>query len=277
MQADYIWEQYLDLCVGTRELDILRAELIPDPIVVGAVGGSGTRVVRDMLCILGVEMMKGISAAGDAHAWPPLERILGSHGARFSSRDALCSHAFSVLEHFLQERADKVGHKGPVGWKNPGCFLWLPELSQYFPKMRYVHVIRHGLDMAYSKNIRQFRTKHWYFGIQSHEMAENPRDPIRLGKLLDYWIAANQFSLEQCRELPVHHYLLVYEDLCAQPLEQTRRLAEFLCLSASEQEIVEAAGLVSPNPAVGRFREQDWKQEFTPEQLAAVEDLGFSI
>jgi hypothetical protein len=277
MLEGHIWKPYLDLCTGTRELDVVRASLVQDPVVVGAVGGSGTRLVRNILLSLGVEMMSGVNSAGDAYAWPPLERILSSHGARYSSREALCSHAFAVFESFLQEHVDRAGRGGTVGWKNPGSFLWLPELSQYFPQLRYVHVIRHGLDMAYARNIRQFRTKHWYFGIQTHDMGEDPRQVVGRDRVLDYWIESNRFAFRQFRTLPLQHHLLVYENLCERPQEEIRQLADFLGLPECGLRLQEAASQVTPNPSIGRFREHDWQGDFRSEQLDVVRELGFAV
>ena len=276
MQAGYLWNQYLDLCTCEEELDLVQANRIPNPVAVGAVGGSGSRLVRNILLSLGVEMMNGISEAGDAHAWPPMDRILSSSGARHSSRAAMCSHTFAVLESFLQELADRPESRARVGWKNPNTFLWLPELAQYFPQFRYVHVIRHGLDMAYSRNIRQFRMSHWYFGIQTHEMGQNPNEPIGRDRVLDYWIESNRYALKQFKLLPERHFLLVYDDLCENPQEEIERLAQFLDLSDTKN-IVDATAQVTPNPSIGRYKDNNWRADFRPDQIEAVRELGFSV
>src|SRR5690606_37110457 len=38
------------------------------------------------------------------------------------------------------------------GWKEPNTHIYLPEILNFFPNIRYIHVIRHGLDMAFSGN-----------------------------------------------------------------------------------------------------------------------------
>ena len=273
----HFWKQYLDLCQVSEPLDVVHASQIPGPIVVDAVGGSGTRVVREILQVLGVEMMNGMNEAGDAHAWPPLQQILASSSTRVASREALISHAFVALEKFLLFQLNKNAHEGMCGFKVPHVFIWLQELADFFPEMKYVHVIRHGLDMAYSKNRRQFRGQHWYYGVQMHDMGEPEDTPIKPARLLDYWIAANRGAQRDCSAfLPDRHLWLVYEELLAEPHEQVTRLMKFLGVEASADRTRRAAELVKPNTGVGRYREQPWEEDFTLDQRAAVAALGYA-
>jgi len=41
------------------------------------------------------------------------------------------------------------------GWKEPNTHIYLEFLSKYFSDLKYIFVIRHGLDMAFSKNQAQ--------------------------------------------------------------------------------------------------------------------------
>ena len=65
----------------------------------------------------------------------------------------------------------------------------LPRLNVLMPRMRYIHVTRNGLDMAYGRNQNQPRL--WgrrFLGI----------DPIRVDPRysLKYWVAAHQIILD---------------------------------------------------------------------------------
>ena len=73
---------------------------------------------------------------------------------------------------------------GPWGWKEPNTHLLLPYLVRRFPDMRYIHVVRHGLDMAFSSNQNQLAT----WGEQFQIPADLP-PPVRS---LRYWIAAQR-------------------------------------------------------------------------------------
>src|SRR5262249_24496407 len=43
------------------------------------------------------------------------------------------------------------------GWKEPNTHVFLDRLQTAFPEMKYIHVMRNGLDMAYSENQNQLK------------------------------------------------------------------------------------------------------------------------
>ncbi|MEP4309653.1 MAG: hypothetical protein ABJ364_07890, partial [Lentilitoribacter sp.] len=45
----------------------------------------------------------------------------------------------------------------PWGWKEPNTHLFLPYLDAEIPNFHYIHVVRNGMDMAFSKNTWQMR------------------------------------------------------------------------------------------------------------------------
>lgn len=57
---------YEDVASGNLSFTGSKADLLPDPIAVGAVGGSGTRVLANILSEAGVAMASPLNRAGDA-------------------------------------------------------------------------------------------------------------------------------------------------------------------------------------------------------------------
>ena len=51
-------------------------------------------------------------------------------------------------------RGDCARHIG-WGWKEPISHIYIEHLAAHFDGLRWIHVMRHGLDMAYSTNQRQ--------------------------------------------------------------------------------------------------------------------------
>jgi hypothetical protein len=273
----HIFQQYLDICLASEPLMELRAERFPAPVVVGAVGGSGSRLVVELLEQAGVMMTPQVNRARDSLLWPPLGRLLESAAARHSSRQAIVSQAFSGLESLLDIHRELEGIDGPLGWKVPASFLWLPELDAYFPKLRFIHVIRHGLDMAYSDNQLQFLAWAWYFGINGRQMTEPDGGKVMPGKMLDYWIAANRFAMSNGRELLGERFLLLdYDALCREPQPVITQLLEFVGLDSTGEQVTELAGLVKPPQSIGRFRRQACTDVFSARQLAVLEEFGFN-
>ena len=250
------------------------ARLIDNPIGVGAVGGSGTRLIAQVLTELGVAMATPINRAGDALEWPPFKAILNSEANRGRDRATLIASASQAFETFLDARRQELGLTGRAGWKVPGTFHWLRDLNSYFPRMQYIHLMRNGLDMAYSGN--QEQAANW--GPQMGLSIERDSDGrITPASMLEYWLTANEQALAEASEcLGERCYLLRFEQLCAQPRQQMQQLREFLQLPASEETVAKVAAMVHPPKSVGRYRELPWQTDFTDEQLRRLEALGYA-
>jgi hypothetical protein len=289
------------------------------PVVVGGVGGSGTRVVAEIMRNLGVYTGAVLNKAGD-NKWFSLLCKLPRFSLDPSSPDAeLFDRALDLLERAMTgqlgpDRADRRlvnqlidrwakmkrehplpddrtvewvrGHAASLrvsreqcpegapmwGWKEPNSHLFLPHMQRHFgDRFRYVHVIRHGIYMAYSAN--QAQAMRWgpQFGLA--ECVPNPTPT----ESLDYWIASNERAVRSGRAMPEGtFYLMNHDDLCTNPREGVTRFVEFLGFSPSPAEIEFLVSLPerpkSAGLSLGEMREQ-----FGDERLARVSDLGFSL
>ncbi|GAB5447474.1 MAG: hypothetical protein Gyms2KO_23470 [Gymnodinialimonas sp.] len=109
------------------------------------------------------------------------------------------------------------------GWKEPNTHIFLPHLATLFPQMRYIHVVRDGLDMAFSKNTWQAR--HWgrLYGLPYRWYRSAPQQQLR------FWLAANRATLEFGKtHMPGRFLVVPYEDYCARPDWHWPRLHDFL-------------------------------------------------
>jgi hypothetical protein len=172
------------------------------PIAIGGVGGSGTRVIAEILHAQGIYLGDDLNAASDnlwftllfkrAELFPDdnnlgemnqgcdlfvkvmmqaqdfgqdVEPFLTLQDRGFLNRLA----AEDRLQHpkeWLKRRVDSIhlkfsGQQGDStgddrwGWKEPNSHFFVPYLKSRIPELRYIHVVRHGLDMAFSKNQNQ--------------------------------------------------------------------------------------------------------------------------
>ena len=270
MDTLHIFQQYLDILTATRRLEPVTAAHFPEPVMVGAVGGSGSRLVVSVLEELGIMMAPYGNRGKDSVLWPPMERITDSMAARHNSREVLVSHAFRVLEELWLQYQKRQSLSAPVGLKIPASFLWLPELASFFPSLRYLFIVRNGLDMAFSSNQAQFSTYSWYFGINGRDLREPPAKRVPESRMLDYWLAANAYAIEQGRRhLGDRFHILDYDRLCLAPGEQIQALLEFLGADASRAERL--ASLVKPPESIGRHRNFPWQEVFSAAQLREYE------
>ena len=109
-----------------------------------------------------------------------------SHLPESSAAEANCEWQNT---EWLQERigrlADVTASPQLTGWKEPNTHIALPYLLAALPNLHYVHVIRHGLDMAFSSNVAQVRL--WGALLSGNALdADEPADRF------SYWCAVHQ-------------------------------------------------------------------------------------
>jgi hypothetical protein len=168
-------------------------------------------------------------------------------------RHSVRSRAGSALRRarrLVANMADKAPEPARWGWKEPNSFVFLPVLQRHLPRLRYVHVVRNGLDMAYSANDTQLRNWGQRFGV-------GPPTPTGSAEAdrLRYWARANAAVADH---LDDHGNGLIvrYEDVVGEPDAAVRRLAAAVELAVTDEALALAQHL-SPSASTGRHRDQD--------------------
>lgn len=292
-------------------------EIEPGPVVIGGVGGSGTRVVAQMMLDLGFHMGNDINetlddlwfnflffrptwfetkarsrkelvtvglelmqkrAAGQ-HALSPLESRFVLEAGRDAIRDRHFGRTPAAwvarrLWHFLRcHPATRSERYVGWGWKEPTSHLVAPDILARFPTARYVHVMRHGLDMAFSRNLRQVERFGAMFGVAVSRDAggTSPSEALR------YWIRANRRILDGIvRTDPDRAHLLVFDNLCDSPDREVRRLLEFLRLDVSDSQLRALSALPKAPASLGQYKSHDLAA-FDRADIQAVASMGFSV
>jgi glycosyltransferase involved in cell wall biosynthesis len=285
----------------------------PRPIAIGGVGGSGTRVVAQILIDRGVDLGPDLNRSLDnlwftllfsRPAWLPraldelddeLATGLGLFAAAMEGRLGpspaqaryLARATLDVARHGHNHLGDGRGRwavrrarsmlargrrpRGAAtwGWKEPATYLLLDPIRRHLGTVRYVHVLRHGLDMAFSRN-------------QQHLAAFGPRHGIEPGGLgpeasLRYWLAANDRAVEEGRRLFGDGFVLVrFDDLCLDPRATIDRLLSDLGEDPAPGELDRLAELPSAPASMGLHRREDLSR-FHPDDVERVRAWGFDI
>ena len=272
------------------------------PVAAGGVGGSGTRLIAGMLAALGFHIGSDLNFSLD-NLWftllfkrpealdCPAEEFRAlltvfrkaMYGADPLSEAEIrlvreCTAArFQQDAEWLSERADSLIRKcsgvvrndGPWGWKEPNTHVVLKRLREAEPGLRYIHVARNGLDMAYSLN--QHQVQNWgprFLGADT--IAVTPRLSLR------YWVAAHRRVLETGREMGGRFLLVNYDLLCADPPRELPRLLEFLGMEPTPERVAALAALVRPPESIGRFKAGP-RDCFDADDVAFVESMGFDV
>jgi hypothetical protein len=214
------------------------------PLVIGATGGSGTRVVARIAQRGGMFLGHDLNRSEDAldfaafsDRW--IDRV--EHGER-------SPELVAELRALVARQHTDAGGR-PWGWKEPRSLYLLPLLDAELPGLRFLHVVRDGRDMAFSDNQVQLR-KH---GDAVLGPARGEGEPVRAIAL---WSAVNLRAADRGENVLRERYLRVrFEDLCAEPAETTARILAFLGLDGDAERI--AADEVRTPDTFGRWRGRD--------------------
>jgi hypothetical protein len=190
-----------------------------NPIAVGGVGGSGTRVVASFFEMLGFNMGSDVNESLDnltftllfkRPALLPIERNQSEIRAciGYFIQAMTCDNGWDDDQkiHLNNIAAESRGLQNDEklalrllniltpspkhaelawGWKEPNTHLFLSTLLEEIPSLRYVHVLRNGLDMAYNANLAQLRLwGKWLLNDGSNQ--ETPE------RAFQFWCEANR-------------------------------------------------------------------------------------
>lgn len=264
------------------------------PIIIGGIGGSGTRVVASILQTLDVFIGDDMNIPLDNITYTFLfkrprwfyknklrsEKI--ETGIRimeksmtntkpYSIREliylvqatksmALFGHniqkhgtgwwAFKRLNHIIFKRQKSINHYVGWGWKEANSHLILPSLDQYFSSIKYIHTLRHGLDLAYSKTQQQLFNWAPLYGIN---IPKNDKEIPAMA--FRYWVEVNRRVLREGKKMgPDRFYMLNFDNLCEEPEREIKKLISFLKIDIDEKKLLKAIRIpIKPN-SVGRYK-----------------------
>lgn len=196
-----------------------------DPLVIGAVGGSGTRVFSRIARVAGVFMGGHVDQQEDSQ---PMSGFYGEFATEYLEAngelddDRLDQLSQRLAEGVREHLEGLPGPDHPWGIKNPRSLLMLPFWHRCFPDMRFLHVIRDGRDMAYSEQHNQIR-RHGRAVLGADVALPQPE------RAMLWWARVNAAAADYGEaELGQAYMRARLEDLCARPKRTTRLLFDFI-------------------------------------------------
>jgi hypothetical protein len=161
---------------------------------------------------------------------------------------------------------------GRWGWKHPHSFLLLPFLHDMYPRMRFVHLVRNGLDMAISDNLGQLRR----YGDLLIAPAERSGGEAVMASL--FWARANLHAQRTGERLGDRYVCVRFEDLCDEPLATVTDLAHRLEIPASADDLTQASALPRRPATAGRAEglAPDLRAVMTESARPALEAFGYT-
>lgn len=285
------------------------------PVIIGGVGGSGTRVVAEIINLLGFYIGDDLNPAKD-NLWFLLlfKRPRWFRRARHDKHEIftglrLLSKAMlhkirpgwpevkfliravleiSIFGHnykgdgrglwpFVRAWNMVAGHPKMIlnpnrwGWKEPNSHIYLDYLADFFSNIKYIHTIRHGLDMAFSDNQQQLYNWGPIFGL---ELPQTKSDEPAAS--LKFWIKSNQRVIESGQKLGDQNFLVVnFDRLCLSPESEIQKIVSFLNIEPNPEKLEALIRIPQKPKSLGRYRAHNISQ-FDPADLNELERLGFS-
>lgn len=272
-------------------------KMIKGPIVIGGIGGSGTRIVASILrefnifigddlnypldnlthtllfkrpgwyyknrfdksqINTGIRIIENSMTKASAYSVSELLFLLSAtlsmaKNGHNIDKQGRGKWAFQRLFHILFNRQKDMSKYTGWGWKEPNSHLILENLEEYFFGFKYIHTIRHGLDMAFSSNQQQLYNWGKMFGV---EIPQN-QDEIPLSSFR-YWVEANQKVLELSKSLGHRKVLLLnFDKLCTHPKQEIQKIVSFIGIEVSENQLKKAIQLPTTPKTKDRFKSHD--------------------
>lgn len=242
---------------------------LPAPIIVGGVGGSGTRLVVDILQSQRVFMGHDLNKSNDnmslARKFSKIRSIIQSKGLTWFKNGQIKNNKKLrlIFKGFLREyfNQDFFERNTAWGWKVPANFILLDLYKDIFKEIKYVHVIRNGLDMAFSNNQNQLKNWGGFFGI------DIDHKNLSLASL-NYWLMINELVLEKYKDI----YILSFDNLISDTTFEISELLNYVGLQ--EIDIDKALKLVKTPKSIGRYKNKDLNL-FDKSLLLRLEKFGY--
>lgn len=277
------------------------------PIAVGGIGGSGTRLIARLLVELGYDMGSDLNDSLDELGFTALfKRIeLWPLDANLQELEQALSVYLTARGFPIPEDISSKNHRGRVekliahiaatskwrevgaiedrittlseikapgqswGWKEPNTVMVLPYLLHALPKLRYIHVLRDGRDMAFSSNKNQLRL--WGSHVLGRAIdCDCPQDAF------DYWCGVHEGLLGLQEQHGSRVLLIKLESLIASPEESLGRLLAFVGTPAKDaaNHRAKLSNLISTPDSITRYRDRP-PLEMTKSQVTLMQRLGY--
>jgi hypothetical protein len=176
-----------------------------------------------------------------------------------------------IQKIFTSTKNTKIVYVG-WGWKEPNSFLIIQHIAKKYNNLKYIHMIRHGLDMAFSKNQNQLFNWGPIFGVKRPTISSQIPSAA-----LKYWIRANHHMLKVGEKLGRNKFLKInFEKLCYSPESEIKKMIDFLNINPENEVYQRALNLPQLPKSMARYRNYDLNQ-FESNDLNILSEFGYAI
>ncbi len=298
------------MSVAHDRIELVDMSKSEDSIMIGGVGGSGTRVFAESLLHAGVRSSSDLNKASDhlgstllfkrreilddirsgrfERSWSLLEKAFHGGGRPTGDEKSFLKSLASQprMHHkvrwlkkrcralFRAMRAESDGSRWFV--KEPNLHVIAPAVFEIRDNVRMVMVVRHGVDMAFSGNQQQLQL----WGPVILDEPDLPIDPV---SSLRYWCRVHRQIMDLARTQPDHVRILSFDQLCRDPESVLGSLFDFVGVECSERLLEASSRGVRPPNSMDRRHHEDLSVfsstdlEFVDEFMERIESTTESV
>ena len=285
-------------------LDRSLKSLISDPVIIGGVGGSGTRLFAETLLASGIRSSSLLNGASDALCATVLFKRVGilediEDGERFeriyeimeaaleggrplsrpqrqlvkaAAGEERRGHSRRLLKRYARRlKRDARRPADPTRWffKEPNMHWSAPEILRIRPNVRFIMVVRHGVDMAFSGNQQQV-------ALWGPTVLGEPDLRIEAASSLRYWCHVHRRIMGLKERDPDRTLIVSFDQLCQQPEQVMPGILEFAGIESSPDLLQRVLSGVKVPASIGRHLKEDLSV-FNPEDIDFVKAFMATI
>ncbi len=286
------------------------------PIIIGGIGGSGTRVVTSILQVFNIFMGSDLNVPLDNLTYTLLfkrpkwfykngsdrkkietglsvmeKAMTGKRPYSFKELlfitnalmemakyghnkegDGKGIWAWERFVHVLQRNNKDISSCPGWGWKEPNSHLLIESFVNYYGNVKYIHAVRHGLDMAFSPNQQQFFNWANLYGVR---IPEKKKDIPSVS--FSYWVKANKKVIDLQHKLGKNKiYLLNFDKLCINPKQEIIKLIDFLEIEVENERLEQASKIPRIPQTKDRYKAHDLSG-FKKEDMEFLAEMGYQL
>lgn len=260
-------------------------------VAIGGVGGSGTRVVAEILNELGYFIGNDLNESNDNLLFTLLfkrQNILTLTDSEFdiilniflkimSKDDSLTVKELNKINELASN--DRTLHnkewltlrtkylennkkQNLWGWKEPNSHIVMEKLLNKIDNLKFIYVYRNGLDMAYSSNQNQLKLWGSIF-FNQYNIEINHKNSLK------YWCMVHKKMLNLQSVYKDRILMLDFDELCLNPEEILFNIGTFI---GNNKDIIRLKKLIKIPNTIGRYKEYRL-DDFAEEDLKFISTI----
>jgi glycosyltransferase involved in cell wall biosynthesis len=224
-------------------------ELLDSPVIIIGRGGSGTRLLSELVQQSGLFLGNELNETGDSIEWVEgiYDLVINNktlEQGRFNTNeiDSLRLNGLKILKIKGIEKINLWG------FKLPETMLCIAELKQAFPQARFIHLLRHPISISLRRShltsrlnnhIGQAVLKRAYAQMQvDFNMAPTATDEIN-NAISWYYQLEKVITFSKSQLNPTNYITVKYEDICENSEKVRKELYRFLDLDFNGSEAID--------------------------------------